>query len=251
LAVALAAVAMLPTAAGAQTTWPVKARDGSASCPGLANCFVPDQVEAEPGDAVSWEWDLATTIHDLWLARPGEEPVRMSDACREPGNPLFGFCQAGDAPIVETVTEEGVYPFYCTVHGGDAEGNGMAGIVVLGEGAPPGPSPLPNPTEPPSRWEEGDNVRPRLRGVRARGLKRGARVRFRLSEPGRVVVRFKHRGTRLVYAKRLRRLPRGVTRVRIRSRRLRAGRYVLVLRATDRAGNRSRRRSRWVTVKGY
>ena len=169
---------------------------------------------------------------------PGDDPV------------LGGICAPGSAPIdYDQFTTEGTYVYYCTIHGGNAQGAGMAGTVIVGEGGPPGPIPLPNPTDPPSQWEQGDNKRPRLSGVRARGIRRGALVRFRLSKRGRVTVRFK-RGGRTIYAKRLRRLKRGVTRRRIRHRRLRPGRYRVVLRSRDRAGNPSRRRSAWVTVRG-
>jgi plastocyanin len=237
LVAAAVAAAAFPAAAGAQAV--VNAQDP-------ANVFVPDRVEIDPGGAVSWQWSMATTIHDLWLQPPGEEEEQLSLEC----DPVNGLCTNASDPIERTFTEELVYPFYCKLHGGDAEGNGMAGRVVVGEADENGgPNPMPNPTEPPSRWEQGDNKRPRLSGVRARGIRRGARVRFRLSERGRVIVRFK-RGGRTVYAKRLRRLKRGVTRRRIRHRRLRPGRYRLVIRARDRAGNPSRPRSARVTVRG-
>jgi hypothetical protein len=98
--------------------------------------------------------------------------------------------------------------------GGDAAGAGQ-------DGAPGGPI--------------ADTAAPALSALRAAASRRGAVVRFRISEPAIVTLRFKRRGggtaTWRVRAKA------GLNRV---SRRLRAGRWQLTASAVDAAGNRSR-----------
>lgn len=242
------ALAAAPAVSDAQTTWTVDARDLG---PGL-NVWDPVTVEAEQGDTVSWEFDEATQGHNLFLARPDEEVLHLSAPPVCPGDhPTFGGICAPGAPAIDydQFDVDGAYTYYCTIHGGDAQGNGMAGTVLVGEVDPP-PGPLPNPTDPPGPpWESGDNVRPTLTGLKATGIRRGARLRFTLSEPGSVKVVFKRSG-KVRYRGSLRKLKAGKVRRKIKHKSLTAGPYKVKLTAIDRAGNRSRPQSTSVKVKG-
>jgi PKD domain len=83
-----------------------------------------------------------------------------------------------------------------------------------------------------------DTIAPALTALRARASRRGAAIRFRLSEPAAVTLRFRRRGGRTA-VKRVRGGA-GLNRV---SRRLRSGRWRLTVTAIDQAGNRSRPRT--------
>jgi hypothetical protein len=95
------------------------------------------------------------------------------------------------------------------------------------------------------------------RAFAARGKRRGTRIGFRLSEAATVrltiVRRLGGRRTKVVGTLR-RRAHAGANHIafsgRLGRRALRAGRYRLVLRATDAAGNRSRSHTRSFTVLG-
>jgi glucose/arabinose dehydrogenase/N-acetylneuraminic acid mutarotase len=87
-----------------------------------------------------------------------------------------------------------------------------------------------------------DGIRPRVKGMRVRGIRRGVRVRFWLSEPARVVVRIRSaagRRGRAVVTVRLPVARRGTHRLKIVDRRIRRRRYVVEVRAIDAGGNRS------------
>jgi plastocyanin len=207
----------------------VHAVDGTAAN-GYQNLWNPDSVNVDVGDAVTWSFAGAQAVHNV-----------ASDSANwqlssEPG--------VARAPVSHVFTEAGVYTFVCQIHP-----TTMRGTVVVSEPGqdppttpPPdsGPVPWPNPTEAP-RWSvRPDNKRPRLTRVRARARRDGASVRFRLSERARVSVRFVRRGRTV---RRVKHWYRGGShRMRVRSRRLRSGRYLVVVTARDDAGNRARPR---------
>lgn len=152
---ALVAAGLVLATARAQSTWVVKAVDPpdaptNAWAPGL-----PEVIEVEPGDSASFEFDQARTIHNLFLRLPDGEDLHLSapPVCSGP----LGICNPPPDhpdPIQYTFEEEGEYTYYCTLHGGDAAGNGMAGRVIVGEpDGGEGPNPLPNPGEPAGPWE--------------------------------------------------------------------------------------------------
>src|SRR5918996_6460247 len=73
LLVALATALVLATAS-AQTTWAVKAKDPPDAPTNVWDPGLPDVIEAQPGDTMSFEFDEARTVHNLFLALPdGEE----------------------------------------------------------------------------------------------------------------------------------------------------------------------------------
>jgi plastocyanin len=155
LLVALATALVLATAS-AQTTWAVKAKDPPDAPTNVWDPGLPDVIEAQPGDTMSFEFDETRTVHNLFLALPDGEELHLSapPVCAGP----LGICSPPPNhpdPIRYTLFEEGEYTYYCTIHGGDADGNGMAGRVVVGDdGGGGGPSPMPNPSEPPAALED-------------------------------------------------------------------------------------------------
>jgi FtsP/CotA-like multicopper oxidase with cupredoxin domain len=101
----------------------------------------------------------------------------------------------------------------------------------------PTPTPTPAPTPTGGQPQPGDQVAPVIRGLRARRLARAVRVRLRLSEPARLTVTIKRHGHRV--ARKTRGGETGRTALKVRKR-LRPGRYTVVARAVDAAGNRAR-----------
>lgn len=134
-------------------------------------------------------------------------------------------------------TQAGVYDFLCSVH------PGMTGTITVA-GATPTPTPtppvIPQPgggvTPPPAAGD--DAVKPTLRSVRAKALRRAVRVRFRLSEPATVTVRVKRRGSRRVVKSARVQLRAGTRSVTLRK--LKKGRYTVEIQARDPYGNVSR-----------
>jgi hypothetical protein len=131
----------------------------------------------------------------------------------------------------------------------------MTGTVTVTDAGgtlppPPPPPPLseqpwPNDQPAPTAFEVADEVAPELTRVRVARVAHGARVRFRLSEPGRVTITVT-RGGRTV---KTRRASAGDGANAFTVRGLRAGRYRVEVRARDLAGNRSQSRRARVTVR--
>ena len=131
----------------------------------------------------------------------------------------------------------------------------MTGTVTVTDetGAPPPPPPPPPLSEQPfandggalTTFERIDAVAPVLNGLTVRRVTRGARVRFRLSEPGRATLALKRAGktvkTRTVDARK------GANTVTIRG--LKAGGYRVEVRARDLSGNAARVKRARVTVR--
>jgi plastocyanin len=226
----------LPGVAEAQTTHGVQAVDTVS-----ASAWNPTLVQAEQGDIVRWTFEqpgnAAAQPHNVQLLVPGQSaPVFLGD--REANS---------SQPIDYTADTLGELTYFCSIHGT------MRGTLqVRQRGTSPSPPPvdtgpkaLGNPSTQPGQLESGDFQRPRLRGLAVRARGNGVRVRFRLSEAGSVTVRFLRRG-RAVKTVRLARLSAGRTTRTIRG--VAAGRYRIELRAADRAGLRSARRTARVTI---
>lgn len=190
-------------------------------------------VSVAPGDTVTWTFAGTILAHNVQSAGTDwsfESPI------------------AAPAPDASyTFEQPGTYRFVCQVHS-----DTMVGEVVVGTPPLPPPPPLseqpwPNDGGVPGTVETGgvDDVAPTLRGVRVKRSRKGARLRFRVSERSVVTVRFK-RGKRTVETRRVRASGRAGVRV---PRRLRAGRYRIELTARDVAGNRSGSRSARITIR--
>jgi plastocyanin len=235
-ALALAAGLACSPAAPAAAQAPVVQAVDDANGDGTGNRWLPSDVTIKAGETVTWRFAGTAIAHNVksdganWSFR--NEPAA--------GGP--------DAPFTFTAT--GTYAFVCQLHPGPMHGT----VTVTDEaGTPPPPppppplsaQPFPNDQAAPASFEARDKVAPALTAVRVSRRARGARVRFRLSEPGRVTITVARAGrrvqTRAVSARG------GVNAVVLRG--LRAGRYGVELRARDLAGNRARPKRARVTVR--
>lgn len=261
------ALAGAPAAAEA-ALWNVDALDGPQG-----NLWDPTQVNATAGDTVQWSWGRAGTIHNVLVVPPGVPPER-DDLHAYIGDSTLG------PPVGYAVAEPGEYLYYCSLHGGLAPGgmNGRIAVVPPGNG-PGGPGNPGNPGNPgtpgtpgapggggggsgsggaggaagqgvwlnpsvaPGPFEEGDSQRPALTGVRAAAGRGRLRLRFQVSEPGSVTVRVLRGRKRVKTARFAARA--GANAVTVR---MRAGRYGVQVRASDRTGLESPRWSGRVRI---
>ena len=191
--------------------------------------WTPPNVTVKAGETVNWTWTGTHNVQSVsgsWTIDDYESPAQQT------------FASAGE------------FGFKCIFH------PGMEGKVTVTDatGAPPPPPPPPPPSE---QWWQNDqraptvvelarDLPPRLSRVRAAALPDGARVRFRLSERARVVVRFKLGGLAVKTASRTFRA--GSHNLTVRDRRL-SGRYRIDIFARDAAGQRSIVRHDRVTIR--
>ena len=193
-------------------------------------------VPIKPGDTVTWQFPGTAQFHNVAIQFP-EGLVRSTGSVPAP-------------PFSQTFDRDGTYEFVCEVHR-----DTMRGTVRVSAGE------LPPAAEPPLSAQayhndngavgpletnvKVDKAKPRLSSVSARRSgKRAARVRFKVSEDSDVTVAFK-RGGRTV--KSARASGTGTRWVTVRG--LQAGRYVVQVRATDIAGNRSKLRTLRLSVR--
>ncbi len=231
----LAAAVALPAALGpsgvaAAANADVQAVDG-VPANNFVNAWAPASVSIQAGDTVNWRFDNAELPHNVASAA-GNWPT-----------PLDSPLGVKQPPVSHQFAQPGEYEFLCEVH---SEMRGT--VLVAAPGAPPpppppppvetGPEPFPNPTTAPDVFERSDDERPRVQGLRSSGARRSAQIRFRLSEDARVTIRIKRRN-RTVRGMSVS-LARGTHRLTLGGRRLAKGRYLIEVRASDHAGNRSR-----------
>jgi plastocyanin len=223
LAAALAAVGALAGPPAASAQGPVyQAVDDPA---GTHHRWEPGtEVAIQAGDTVTWRYEGTSLAHNVKSTSPNWN-VDTAGSTSDP------------APVTYRFITEGTYTFVCKFHA-----DTMTGQIKVGNPPPPPPPPLseqpfPNDQTPPPQVEVADHRRPRLRGVHATSIARGARVRFRLSERARVTVRFKLAG--ITVKSRRRTFRAGVRRMLVLDRRLH-GHYRIEVFARDVAGNRSR-----------
>jgi plastocyanin len=232
---ALAALAAAPAASGQGVA--VQAVDGTPTDPLLFH-WSPAEVTIKAGETVTWRFEGTTALHNVisqgtnWSYRSGP-------------------FQSGHPPAQFRFPAPGEYRFACEVHAST-----MLGKVIVTDlsGTPSPPPPPPPPSEQP--WQNDEraptvlelerDLPPLLTRVRAAPVPHGARVRFRLSERARVVVRFKLAGLTVKTASRPFRA--GRRSMTVSDRRLN-GRYRLDVFARDAAGNRSRIRREWLTIR--
>jgi plastocyanin len=122
------------------TVGPGGATDVYASDSGGKSIWVPDALEVEFEEKVTWHFDgpaqggSAGTAHNVYLVRPGDDPLtkgfQVGPAAVPPG---------GD-PVEYTFDEQGTWTFYCNLHAVAAPGAGSwSGMVGTVEVAAPGP----------------------------------------------------------------------------------------------------------------
>jgi plastocyanin len=168
LTVALAAAILVPATAHAAVTRAIQSVSLSSRL-----YWEPSQLPAQQGDTVEWRMtepgNANAAVHDVWLIKPGADPSTATQ---------LGATWLGDGTAHALVDQVGTYTFYCSIHGGLAAG-GMNGTVTVGttnpgppvdpghpwENDPGGGDGFPNPTQPPTVFEEGDNTPPTLTPV--------------------------------------------------------------------------------------
>jgi len=208
---ALAAAA--PAAAADQTVAALDATTGAWS---------PANVQIHAGDTVTWSFAGTSQAHNV--------------ASNSSNWSLSSPIQVSHPPVSFTFTTPGTYAFVCNVHPST-----MTGTVSVDTAPPPPPplseQPFDNDQPAPAVLEITDETRPELSKVRASAIAHGVRMRFHVSEPGRVTVRVK-RGAKTVKT-RTATMRRASTRT-LKLRGLAAGRYRIAVLARDLGGNRSR-----------
>ena len=226
-AVATFALLAFPSAALADAT--VQAVDGVAP-DGSDNRWNPSVVDIQVGEKVTWTFAGTKLVHNV---KGVTFNLRSTPT---PTGPDVSY----------TFDAVGTYEFFCELHA-----QPMRGTVRVGNPPPPPPPPLseqpfPNDAPAPTTLELLDETAPTLSSVKVSRVKRGARVRFRLSEAGRVTIKLT-RGNRVVKTRRIN-ARRGANSVIVRS--VRAGRYRVQVSARDLSGNRARSKRARITVRG-
>lgn len=217
-----------------------------------------NNITIQTGDSVRWTFAQGSFHNVETDRRPGHPGVAWS----LPGDDPEIDPQADHPDVTHTFSEEGVYAFMCEAHPGSMDGT----ITVQDEPVEPDPDPPESPSPPaspspspqpsgsgqmttPSPTGAGDTVKPSVRGVHLKALRRAVRVRFQLSEPATVTVRVKRRGSRKVLRSARVQAPAGMRDVTLRSKRLKKGRYTVQIQARDAFGNRSSRATKRVELR--
>jgi plastocyanin len=231
-----------------------------------SSTWVPPNVSIATGESVTWNWVPNQGTHNL-AATSGPA------ADEEWQGQLVGYQSAGQ--YTKQFTQPGSYSFICNAHPGTMTGT----VTVTGDPVEPTPTPTTTPGEPtptptstpptgpptptptvdpggnppddhtstpaPAGIAARDAVAPAITNLALKRIKRGARVRFSLSETATVTLTAR-KGERTVRTLRLQ--VRGGDR-RVTVRRLRKGRHTFALLARDAAGNRSETVSRSIRVR--
>jgi plastocyanin len=121
-----------------------------------SNVFAPADVTISQGERVTWTNNGGT--HDVHFEDGFEEPADPS------GLPWT---------VTRTFATAGLFPYYCTVHGGPG-GSGMAGVVRV---AAVLPAPVPGVPAPPVEPVEGSEATAPSVALKGRVVKKGYRVR--------------------------------------------------------------------------
>jgi plastocyanin len=209
----------------------------------------PSTLTVQTGDTVTWTFETGS-FHNVratsanWTFTSGDPPSQD--------------------PASYTFTAPGTFDFACEVH------PGMTGTITV-QDAPvtptPSPSPTPTPTPTPTTSPSpipqpsghttppptggSDTVKPTIRKVRLKAMRHAIRVRFRISERATVTLRAKRWLTHIVVKSARVQVAAGTRTVKLRSQRLKQGRYTVDLRARDALGNRSRLAARRLTLRRW
>jgi plastocyanin len=205
-------------------------------------------VSIAPGDTVTFHFDGTTGMAGPHNAADANTPPPAAPAWTEPGDGTF--VTTGSYP--HQFDTEGTYKYICQIH------PQMKGTITVGTPAeepppddddPPSSPPPTGGTHPttPAPTPSADSVKPTVKRVKLKALRRAVRVRFRLSEPATVTVRVK-RGSKVLKSKRVQ-AGAGTHSVTLRSKRLKKGRYTVEVLARDASGNRSRLASKRLSVR--
>jgi plastocyanin len=228
--------------------------------------YEPADLPIDTGDTVTWNTS-SQAVHNVEGENyTGPGGAAVAQAWNDYKTPL-----ASSGSQSYTFVQPGTYTYYCLVHPEQMRGT----IVVTGDPVEPTPTPTPtatatasptvtptvtptatptptptasggtstsssgSTTPAPANIAGSDRTAPALSGLSLKAIRRGARVRFKLSEPATVTLSVKKRGTsKVVRSMRLQARP-GTRTVTVRSARLTPGRYTVELRARDATGNSS------------
>jgi plastocyanin len=229
----LATLALAPSASAQGAT--IQAVDNPS-------VWSPAQATVKTGETVTWSFAGTSLPHNVKSTSDNwsiDSPASTTDP----------------SPVSYTFSAPGTYTFVCIFH--PSTMTGSVTVTDAGGNPPPPPPPpppgetaWPNDQQPPSEFETGpvsdDRTPPRVSRVRAQRVRNGARVRFRLSERARVLVTFKLGGLTVKTARQT--FGPGRRSLTVRDRRM-DGRYKVEVVARDRAGNRSRVKRDWVTIR--
>jgi plastocyanin len=199
---ALALALLAPAASASAATRAIQAFD----TPTFKTIWWQKDNPAQVGDTIQWRLtqpgNVNASTHDIWLQAPGATDAQFLGV---------SYLTPTVSSVVNTV---GTYQFYCSIHGGLTPG-AMNGTVVVTEADPgppvdpgtpwtdpdwedpdypgDGPLPLPNETEAPTVFEEGDNDAPLLEVLKVTPdeERESVKVRWDVSEDGFVTLRLK------------------------------------------------------------
>lgn len=229
-AAVLAAALALPAAASADIT--IRAVDAPPSDPNN-NTWSLSEVTIKAGETVTWSFAGTSLVHNV-----KSDSSNWSPPLDTP------FAVAGPSATYKFATV-GTYAFLCELHAST-----MTGVVKVtdesGQPAPPPPpvplgeQPLANDAPPLTVFELRDTVVPTLDRVKVTRATRGVRVRFRLSEAGKVAIKLT-RGGRVVKTRTVEVEP-GTRTIKVPG--LKAGTYRVQVSAKDLAGNAAKGVSR-------
>jgi plastocyanin len=229
----------------------------AVSAAGAAGSAAEHSIRAIAADT---EWHPSTlTIQTndtvTWVFEGGVHNVTST-------SPNWNFT-SGPAPSTGPASHQfiapGSYTFVCEVHAGTMDGT----ITVQDAPVTPTPTPTETPTATPTATATAtatpaaspspgaghgttpapsptpDTVKPIVSGVKLKGARRAVRVRFRLSEPATVTIKVKRRGSKKVLRSARVQAAAGMRSVKLRSTKLKRGRYTVEIEARDAFGNRS------------
>jgi plastocyanin len=220
---AVAAVAVTVGLGGVGAAGARSAAEHVLTAPAFDGPWSPaSHITIQTGDSVRWTFPEG--VHNVQSTGTNWSPPIPDD------KPV-----AGHLDVTYTFSVAGVYTFVCEAHPGTMDGT----ITVEDPPAAATPTPTPTPSSTAVPQPSGDTVKPTVRSVGLKALRRAVRVRFRLSEPATVTVRVKRRGSRKVLKSARIQAQAGTRTVTLRSKRLKKGRYTVEIQARDAAGNRS------------
>ena len=201
----------LGAALAATALWPQPAVPHTGHGPTFVSIaqfkYDPEPAQVATGDSVIWQWDGPDRNHSV-TADDGSfdsDPGKTSGISHTSSD---AFSRRFDSP--------GTFTYHCKVH------SFMRGTVQVTGDPPPA---------------AGDTTPPSVTGLRVRRSRRTALIRLILSEPADFSIRLR-RGGRTAATHRYT-AGTGQTSLRISIRKLKRGRYTVLVTAKDKAGNSS------------
>jgi plastocyanin len=237
-------LAMATVVAFAALTSPVAAAPATVDATD-DNTFEPREVTVEVGEAVTWRFGPRRPHY----VENDPESTEVFNSSPTPAAPVLrDRANPRGSTWPHTFSTSGRFTYHCPIH--VAAGIDMRGVVNVV--APPpttsgGGPPLQAPPAVAQR-PVADTRAPKIRALRASLGRRRADVVLRLSEPARLAGRIESARPRRTLRRFSIRGRQGLNRIQLSARRLRPGRYRVLITATDAAGNGSVRVRTALTV---